>query len=364
MLIFGFKIGTNGNEINCYKDVVRKGENMKEFILHMLKRAIPWGIGFLITGLCLLISFLLNGENEIFEELMVITLLLGIILFAHILIIIVFCTPGVIGKIFGKISRKKIILDETDFENSKEYYREILKVSSPLIVGYLDSFKLDFNNIIAELLYLKNKKIIDIKDGKIEKINEADYSGLKYSELEILHNLANGKLKINNYDDYLFELRKMVAKEAEQLLLVNEIKKRKYNLERFKKIIIISSFIADLLISFFLSSVTGWNNGIFGFFGFMLCGVIISMIFGMIIFFSFKEEYEKNRGELYKRTSKGRELNQKLEGLKNYLKDYSLMDEREAKEIELWDDYLIYSVMFGQNKKIIEEYEKYIEIIE
>ena len=41
-----------------------------------------------------------------------------------------------------------------------------------------------------------------------------------------------------------------------------------------------------------------------------------------------------------------------------------LVAEREAKEIELWDDYLIYSVMFGQNKKIIEEYEKYIEIIE
>ena len=78
----------------------------------------------------------------------------------------------------------------------------------------------------------------------------------------------------------------------------------------------------------------------------------------------FNAAYIKNKGKLYKRTSKGRELNQKLEGLKNYLKDYSLMNEREAKEIELWDDYLIYSVMFGHNKKIIEEYEKYIEIIE
>ena len=74
--------------------------------------------------------------------------------------------------------------------------------------------------------------------------------------------------------------------------------------------------------------------------------------------------YHFGKGIIGKRTKKGRELNQKLEGLKNYLKDYSLMDEREAKEIELWEDYLIYSVMFGQNKKIIEEYEKHIEIIE
>ena len=68
--------------------------------------------------------------------------------------------------------------------------------------------------------------------------------------------------------------------------------------------------------------------------------------------------------KFYKRTQKGKELNQKLEGLKHYLKDYSLLSEREAKEIELWEDYLIYSVMFGQNKKVIEEYEKYIEIEE
>ena len=38
--------------------------------------------------------------------------------------------------------------------------------------------------------------------------------------------------------------------------------------------------------------------------------------------------------------------------------------EREVKEIELWEDYLIYSVMLGQNQKVIEEYEKYIEIEE
>ena len=90
-------------------------------------------------------------------------------------------------------------------------------------------------------------------------------------------------------------------------------------------------------------------------------GGLIVIVFGII---PFRDGYIKNRGKLYNRTPKGRELNQKLEGLKYYLKDYSLMDEREAKEIELWDDYLIYSVMFGQNKKIIEEYEKYIEIIE
>ena len=71
---------------------------------------------------------------------------------------------------------------------------------------------------------------------------------------------------------------------------------------------------------------------------------------------------KNGKGRIYKRTKKGQEINRKLEGLKNYLKDYSMLDEREAKELELWDEYLIYSVMFGHNQKIIEEYEKYIEI--
>ena len=75
-----------------------------------------------------------------------------------------------------------------------------------------------------------------------------------------------------------------------------------------------------------------------------------------------KQGYDEGKGRLYKRTSKGRELNLKLDGLKAYLKDYSLLEEREEKEIELWEDYLIYSVMFGQNKKIIEDFEKYMDI--
>lgn len=64
----------------------------------------------------------------------------------------------------------------------------------------------------------------------------------------------------------------------------------------------------------------------------------------------------------YIRTKEGEKLNKKIEGLKNYTRDYSLLGEREAEEIELWEDYLVYSVIWGQNTKIVEEYEKYIEI--
>ena len=62
----------------------------------------------------------------------------------------------------------------------------------------------------------------------------------------------------------------------------------------------------------------------------------------------------------YERTARGEELNKKIEGLKNYIRDYSLLSEKNAYTISLWEDYLIYSVVFGQNDVIVKEFEKYI----
>lgn len=57
----------------------------------------------------------------------------------------------------------------------------------------------------------------------------------------------------------------------------------------------------------------------------------------------------------YKRTNEGKKINRKLEGLKLFLKDFTTLDKKEHKELLLWGDYLIYSVLFNQNKKIKDE---------
>ena len=69
----------------------------------------------------------------------------------------------------------------------------------------------------------------------------------------------------------------------------------------------------------------------------------------------------KYKKDPYFRTEKGEELNKKLEGLKKFLQDYTLLDKQNMQGVTLWEDYLVYSVMFNQNKKIIEEFEKYIK---
>lgn len=46
-------------------------------------------------------------------------------------------------------------------------------------------------------------------------------------------------------------------------------------------------------------------------------------------------------------TDKGIELYERLIMFYNYLKDYSLIREREADEVKIWDYYMIYAALFG-----------------
>ena len=71
----------------------------------------------------------------------------------------------------------------------------------------------------------------------------------------------------------------------------------------------------------------------------------------------------KAKNNDYIRTKKGEEINQNLEGLKNYLKDFSSLHEKDEKSLALWEDYLIYSVIFSQNTIVVKNiWNKYISI--
>ena len=47
---------------------------------------------------------------------------------------------------------------------------------------------------------------------------------------------------------------------------------------------------------------------------------------------------------------------QKWLSFKNYIEDYSMLSEQEEKSIIIWEKYLIYAIVLGVNKKIIEKY--------
>lgn len=90
-------------------------------------------------------------------------------------------------------------------------------------------------------------------------------------------------------------------------------------------------------------------------------GMILIGFYPVIVIISLITYEIKHKENPYFRTEKGNELNKRIEGLKNYLKDYTLLSEQEKEAMVIWEDYLVYSILFNQNKKIIEKYKKYIE---
>ncbi|MDO5015145.1 MAG: DUF2207 domain-containing protein [Clostridia bacterium] len=57
----------------------------------------------------------------------------------------------------------------------------------------------------------------------------------------------------------------------------------------------------------------------------------------------------------YEITEEGKSKLLQILGFKNYLKDYTLLSERESREVELWDNYLIFAALFGIADKVAKE---------
>ena len=68
-----------------------------------------------------------------------------------------------------------------------------------------------------------------------------------------------------------------------------------------------------------------------------------------------------NQRNFFVRTKEGVELQCKMSGLKNYIKDYSKLNERDLNELVLWEDYLIYAVIFNLKGNLDKEAEKLYE---
>lgn len=63
--------------------------------------------------------------------------------------------------------------------------------------------------------------------------------------------------------------------------------------------------------------------------------------------------YGRTRG--YRMTDTGRQLIIQALGFKKYLEDFTLLAERETREVELWDEYLVFAGLFGIADKVSAE---------
>lgn len=258
--------------------------------------------------------------------------------------------------ILGEKNAKKDKLSKIDLKNNGEYFRDIIKGYTPAELSYIDNFNIEDSDIVATLLNLSLKGVITLNENpNTIEINNVE-TELSNNERYILDIIKSNKWNEFNKSKFLLE----IIKDA----LKNELIKESKTLKKgFGKIIIIWPICFCILITMaifvFKNSELFETTVSFLILAFLIMIVMFLPIMLIVFYSSYNNKMQK---EPYIRTKKGEQINANLEGLKNYLNDYSLIEEKEYKELELWEDYLIYSVIFRQNNKLTEDtIDKYIK---
>lgn len=254
---------------------------------------------------------------------------------------------------YKKYNKEK--LDKIDLKNNS-YYRDIISKYSPAVLSYIDDFKLEEKDIVATLMSLELKQKLTIKDG-IKIINDNE-ENLDKNEKYIFKKLKSNILKNIN----MLEFEEKVKKDCLDYNLLEENKDIKKNI--IKKLIFYVFVYILIVVSFsnfpdFFNSIPNKTIAM------LLLPVILILFFIMIIFpfatiIYLGKYYRLNKQNPYIRNKQARNINKKLEGLRKYVKDFSQLSESQYNEIVLWEDYLIYSVILGQNSKIVKEIMKKI----
>lgn len=258
--------------------------------------------------------------------------------------------------ILGEKNAKKDKLSKIDLKNNGEYFRDIIKGYTPAELSYIDNFNIEDSDIVATLLNLSLKGVITLNENpNTIEINNVE-TELSNNERYILDIIKSNKWNEFNKSKFLLE----IINDA----LKNELIKESKTLKKgFGKIIIIWPICFCILITMaifvFKNSELLETTVSFLILAFLIMIVMFLPIMLIVFYSSYNNKMQK---EPYIRTKKGEQINANLEGLKNYLNDYSSIEEKEYKELELWEDYLIYSVIFRQNNKLTEEtIDKYIK---
>ena len=246
----------------------------------------------------------------------------------------------------GIINAHKSKLSKIDLKKEEQYYREIIKQYSPACLSYIDNFETGTETIIATILSLKLKNKIQILDNKVIVI-DSDITNLSNTEINILESVQNGTVEVTN----LIAFSKLAMEEAlENNLIIDKKPNKKAAILFIVFIILVQAiaFIIDYLMYMKTADVMPMT--------------FVAFISNLIFYFLFHSAYAKYASFARIRTEKGEELNKKLEGLKQYIKKFSSLDDKKSEFVNIWDEYLIYSVIFKQNKTVEKELSNIVKI--
>ena len=320
----------------------------------------------------------------------------------NVLIFVLIITMG--GFIITIILTKKVNMEKNYVRNPEEVIEPILAES---MVDRKIGAKELIMSCIVELIYRGN--IINIGNEKIELVNEENISDYEYEIISLIfkrkgqvvtfEEIENIFIDSNEKTREIFNKFKIIKKKIEKKLIDYNIYSKvgemvlkilrlisivnlinvpymlyvvitsaekitlsnvlKYNVIAIIAVLAIvgktgrkKKFDADdlevrMYTMFFIIGMiiliwNSWNKHLG-----VLIMIAIIFILNLIICIKSKSHVFTNTGKI--------EL-ARVQGLKNYIIDYSLMKERELDSVIVWDEYLAYAVAFGIPNKITDKF--------
>lgn len=290
---------------------------------------------FMLAGVFFAIFALTNSKNDWeYKKIMVLASLL-IATVMPVILAICFAIICFFAKIFNS-GRPVINFD-------KGYIRELPKHCSPAICSLIYDLKIDvYKDYTATVLYLCIKKYIKLmKDGnsyKLEVIDGKDYSNLGICEEYVLDTIRGKDI----FDENKFKQNIIIESKLKELM-TNKNDEKKYQIAAICIVIILVLYVLFATKDIGLSIV------------FIVCGVFIVWLGERSV-----KSYVPVVDTDYKRTKDGKKIAILLGGLKRYIKDYTLIREKEIEYVQILEDYIPYALALGE-ADAVEEFIKYHE---
>ena len=107
-------------------------------------------------------------------------------------------------------------------------------------------------------------------------------------------------------------------------------------------------YVFSFLLGYYLALKYALSDNV----TFFAIEMIMFLITIIVVGISMKDYDRKNK---MVKTSIGKDIYLKLNGLKKYIKDFGNFEERNLKEIALWEEYILYAIILNESKTLTEQ---------
>ena len=267
---------------------------------------------------------------------------------------------GVLSSIWGALMYyiHVIFKRKNKVKNSVgKYLRELPDNSSPALVGGFMTNSINDNEILATIVDLVRRKILTLENSDKNSIiiltgSTENLSAQEKAIVDIyINDFGDGKsLDLKSFG-FFQKVPMSTARKFEKwkTIIQSEMNRKDLVFEGFK----------GMGENLFYKSLCGIILGI-KFFGNILEKAmeskmfLIIIIMGVILFISLtKARYP--RKELA-------EAKDKWQAFKNFLSDYSQLEEAKITSVHLWEQYFVYAVALGVSEKVVKAYKKALDM--